>query len=393
MFYFLYYFPLGLDLRRRVPAPATWALLGACVAVFLLREAWPLFFWVNWDALAYIPGAPSLSSFVLNAYLHGNWLHLASNMLTLAVFGPALEERLGARRFLILYHVANIIANAVQGALVLAVQPHMATAGVIGASGAIAGLLGLFMVRAPFANLRVGWWVFMPLQAYTRCGVAHMPVVLAIGAWFAIQAGMALLQNEGVAAGIACGSHLGGLAGGIGLGLLCGLRRAALAERWLHSGRRYRDRSLWFAAQGDFIEYVRRQPTDDIGHLELARTYRLTGRHAQADRSYRDAARVWARRKRFDRVGEIVREAIRGNSRFVLEPAAQLHYAQCLERALATDQALAAYERLIAEYPQSEETPLALFRAARLAPSERARELRQQLRQDHAYSAAARIAA
>jgi membrane associated rhomboid family serine protease len=391
MFYFLYYFPLGLDLRPRRATPATWTILGACVGIFLLQQAWPLFFWANWNALAFVPAGPSPSSLVLNAYLHGGWLHLVSNMLTLAVFGPALEERLGARRFVLFYHACNVMANTVQGALVLAVQPHMAGAGVLGASGAIAGLLGLFLVRVYFASLRVGWWVFMPLHAYTRCGVSAVPSAIAIVVWFGIQAGMALLQHEGVAAGIACGSHLGGLLGGVGLALMFGLRRAARAERWLHSGRRYRNRSLWFAAQGDFLEYVRRQPTDDIGHLELARTYRLTGRHPQADRSYRDACALQARAKRLDRVEEIVAEATRGNPRFVLDPAVQMHYAQSLERAFKTAAAQRAYEQLVEEHPQSVEAPLALYRAARLASPQQASELRQRLLDAHADTLEARL--
>jgi membrane associated rhomboid family serine protease len=391
MFYFFYYFPLGLDLRPQRPAPVTWGLVGACVTVFVLQQAAPHFFWANWESLAYIPAGPSVSSLVLNAYLHGGWLHLISNMLTLAVFGPALEERLGGRRFFALYHLCNVVANLVQGALVLTVQPHMAGAGVLGASGAIAGLLGLFLVRAPFARLRVGWWLFMPLHAYTRGGVALVPAAFAILAWFMIQLGMTLLQNEGVAAGVACGSHLGGLAAGVGFALLYGLRRAALAERWLHSARRYRDRSHWFAAQGDFLEYVRCQPHDDIGHLELARTYRLTGCHALADRSYRDACALLARAKRFDRVDEIVAEARRGHSRFVLAPAAQLVYAQSLERALRPQEALAAYERLVSEHPQAAEVPLALYRAARLAPPEQAASLRRDLQVSHPLSAEARL--
>jgi membrane associated rhomboid family serine protease len=372
MFYFFYYFPLGLDLRPQRRARATWTIFGACVATFLLQRTWPLFFWANWESLVFVPAAPSPSSLVLNAYLHGSWLHLASNLLTLAVFGPALEERLGARRFVLLFTACNILANCVQATLVMLVQPHMATAGVLGASGAIAGLLGLFLVRAHFARLRVGWWVFMPLQAYTRCGIALVPSACAIVAWFVIQAGMALLQNEGVAAGVACGSHLGGVVAGALLGLAYGLHRAARAESRLHAGRRYRDRSHWFAAQGEFLEYVRRQPNDEIGHLELARTYRLTGRHPQADHSYRRACALAARAKRLDRVEEIVAEATRGNWRFVLEPAAQLQHAHALERALKLDAARRAYERLAEEHPRAAETPTALLRAARLAASRRA---------------------
>lgn len=367
MFYFFYYFPLGLDVRPRRDVWATWALLGACVSTFLLQRLLPGFFWMNYGALVFVPASPSLSSLVLNAYLHGGWLHLVSNMLFLAVFGPPLEDRLGSRRFLLLYHVGNALANIVQGALVLLFHPQQATYGVLGASGAIAALLGLFLVRLYFARLRVGYWAFLPLQAYTRCGTTRVPAAFAIVLWFGIQLGLALVQGEGAGAGVACGSHLGGLLGGVGLGLLLDLRAAAQAERHLQHGRRYLDRALWYPAQGEFIEYVRRQPQDEQGHLELARTYRLTGRHAHADQHYRTACHLLAAAKRLDQVEEVYLEAEKGSPSFTLGAPQQLQLAQVLERSYKHEPAERAYLRYAHHYAEAPAAPLALYRAARLA--------------------------
>ncbi len=395
MFYFFYYFPLGLDVRPRRTPWATWMLIGACTAVFLLQQRLPQLFWYNWDALVFIPSGPSPSSLVLNAYMHGNWLHLISNMLTLAVFGPVLEDRLGARRFLWLYHLTNIAANLVQGAIVLAFIPSMANTGVLGASGAIAGLMGLFMIRLYFARLRIGYWAFMPLQAYTRCGIATVPAPFAIAVWFAIQLGMAALQREGAGAGVACGSHLGGVLAGVGLATILGLASDARSERALVQGRIYRDRALWFAAQGEFVEYVRRQPCDDIGHLELARTYRLTGHHAEADDAYRVACRLWAREKRFDRVEDIVEEAERGQGRFALEPEAQLQLAERRERGLNRGAAVRAYVRLADAWPQAPQAPVALFRAmcvSRRLGGAQSAELSARLRADYPHAAESSLA-
>ena len=233
----------------------------------------------------------------------------------------------------------------------------------------IAGLMGLFCVRLYFARLRVGYWAFLPLQAYTRCGTCFVPVAFAIVLWFAMQFGMLLLQREGVGAGIACGSHLGGLLGGVGLGLLLGLPSRARAEQHLHRGRAYLDRAQWYAAQGEFIEYVRRQPDDDIGHLELARTYRLTGRHPVADQHYRAACRSAVAEKRWDRVDQIFAEAEKGNSRFCLEPTHQMQLAQMRDRALNPQAAVPAYLRLVDTHPHAAAAPVALSRAARIAAS------------------------
>jgi membrane associated rhomboid family serine protease len=334
MFYFFYYFPLGLDVKPRRPTPASWAIAAACIVAYLVQRFLPLWFWANYDAFVFVPAHPSPASLLLNAYFHGGWLHLASNLVSLLVFAPVLEDRLGTRRFVVLYHCANVLANLTQGSLVLLLQPDHADYGVLGASGAIAGLMGLFCVRLYFARLRVGYWAFLPLQALNRWGASFVPSGFAIAMWFGIQLGMLLLQREGVAGGIACGSHLGGLLGGVGLGLLLGLPAQARAEQHLHRGRGYLNQAQWYAAQGEFIEYVRRQPIDDIGHLELARTYRLTGRHPQADQHYRSACELAGQRKRWDQIEAMYVEAEKGNGHFCLAPGQQLQLARLRERAL-----------------------------------------------------------
>ncbi|MFQ5599450.1 MAG: rhomboid family intramembrane serine protease [Candidatus Krumholzibacteriia bacterium] len=367
MFYFFYYFPLGMDVRLRRPVWATWVLLVACVFGFLAAHRAPLLLWNHYENLVYVPAFPRLTALVLNAYLHGGWLHLISNMVSLVVFGPPLEDRLGARRFLLLYHICSLFGNLVQGAMALWWVPNTATYGILGASGAIAGLMGLFLVRLYFARLRVGYWTFMPLQAFTRVGAVNVPVVFAVVVWFLVQVGIAVTQTQGSAARVASGSHIGGLAAGVALGLILGLRRAAIAEQHLHRGRYYLDRAQWYPAQGEFIEYVRRQPEDSEGHLELARTYRLTQRHVQADHHYRLACQHLARQRRQDRVEDVHHEAGRGNPAFVLGAPQQLQLAQLLERGFKYDAAERAYLNYVTHYPHERAAPLALYRAGRLA--------------------------
>jgi hypothetical protein len=211
----------------------------------------------------------------------------------------------------------------------------------------------------------------LPLQAFTRCGTVTVPALFAIVIWVGMQLGIALLQREGAGAGLAVGSHLGGLVAGVAIALGLGLHVQSCTERHLHRGRRYLDQAHWYAAQGEFIEYVRRQPNDEQGHLELARTYRLTGRHANADHHYRTACRIVAATKRFDRVEEIYAEAERGNSRFTLEPQRQLQLAQILERCMKHQPAARAYARFADSVPNAPEAPLALYRAARLESRDR----------------------
>jgi tetratricopeptide (TPR) repeat protein len=182
-----------------------------------------------------------------------------------------------------------------------------------------------------------------------------------------MQLGFALLQREGVGAGVACGSHLGGLVAGACIAFALRLHVDGAVELRFHRGRRYLDQALWYPAQGEFIEYVRRQPTDVQGHLELARTYRLTGRQPQADHHYRTACRLAAQAKRLDQVEEFYIEAEKGNSHFALEPPLQLQLAQVLEKSLKAEAAARAWGRFADSAPRAAQAPLALYRAARLA--------------------------
>jgi membrane associated rhomboid family serine protease len=367
MFYFFYYLPLGFDVRARRWGWATWSLVAASTLGFLLWHARPEWGWSHYQDLVYVPASPRPAALLLNAYAHAGWLHLVMNMGALLVFGPLLEERLGVWRYLLLYHVSNLGANLVQGALVLLFLPGLAGYGILGASGAIAGLMGAFLVRLHFARLRVGYWAFMPFQAYTRAGTTTLSVIPALALWFLLQLGIVMIQGLGGGAQVAAGSHLGGLATGIALALLIGLRSAGVAEQHLHRGQSYLQQAQWYAAQGEFVEYVRRRPRDIEGHLGLARTYRLTGRHTLADDHYRRSCEMLARSGRMGRVEEVPREAERGATGFVLGPTLQLQLAQMLDRTLRPEAAERIYLDYVRAYSQSTGAPLALYRAAHLA--------------------------
>jgi membrane associated rhomboid family serine protease len=390
MMYFFYYFPLGMDVRPSRTTWGTWGLLTACLAGYLFSIYNPGFIWDHYESLIFVPESPRPTALLLNAYMHGSWIHLLSNMISLIVFAPVLEDRLGTRRFLVLYHLCNIFGNLVQGAVSLMWIPGAASYGILGASGAIAGLLGLFLVRLYFTRLRVGYWAFMPLQAYTRAGLVSIPVVGAISIWFLTQLAIAVMQTQGAAAQVAAASHLGGLISGVGLGFLLGLRSRGLAEAHLHRGRIYLDKAQWFAALGEFVEYVRRQPQDPEGHLELARTYRLTERHGPADRHYRLACARLVQLRRMDRVLETYREAQCGQPHFTLPEKLQHQVARLLERSLRPLDAERAWNTLAVEFPMSPNASLALYRAAQLADENnangRADEFRRTLQEKYPHS-------
>lgn len=202
---------------RRSPGVAwgTWALVVANLAVFVweLRLGSGLETAISRLALSPAEALSTGSLVELLArlprlvgalFLHGGWLHLLGNLAFLAVFGDDVESRLKLRRFLLLYLGSGLVASAAQ----IAASPR-STLPLIGASGAIAGVLGAFLVLFPKARLAG----ILPLG----CLVIPMKsrAFLFIPFWFLLQLYGALAAPPGsLVGGVAWYAHLAGFAAG-----------------------------------------------------------------------------------------------------------------------------------------------------------------------------------
>jgi len=146
----------------------------------------------------------SLLPFVTSIFLHGGFFHIASNMYFLWIFSDAVEERAGKLRFILIFLVAGVVGNLVQYLL----SPS-STIPMLGASGAVSGVLGAYFVFFPKARIKSLLLFFFVLT------VTEIPSVLYIGYWFIVQlfSGFASFADfEG--GGIAFWAHVGGYAAG-----------------------------------------------------------------------------------------------------------------------------------------------------------------------------------
>ena len=164
-------------------------------------------------------------------FLHGGWLHIIGNMWFLGVFGDNVEDRLGHFRFLLFYLLCGAASMLVQGAVLPTSQVPA-----IGASGAIAGVLGAYLVLYPNARVRTLVFIFL----------VDLPAVVFLGIWFLTQLlnGTASLSpGAGVAAaGVAWWAHVGGFVVGMGL---CVLLRKDEAPRPRRDWTTRPPRGLW----------------------------------------------------------------------------------------------------------------------------------------------------
>jgi membrane associated rhomboid family serine protease len=158
---------------------------------------------------------PSVAALVIpvfaSMFLHAGWLHLIGNMLFLFVFGRSIEDRYGHGRFLLLYLVSGFAA-----ALVYIDVSAGSRVPSIGASGAIAGVLGAYFVAFPRARITtVIWLLFFFWTVY-------LPAFLMLGYWFLIQFLMGfqtLAIESATSGGVAWWAHIGGFTAGVIFGL------------------------------------------------------------------------------------------------------------------------------------------------------------------------------
>ena len=155
------------------------------------------------------PAPPTLATLVTSQFLHASILHLFFNMLFLIVFGPLVEALCGHLKFAAFYLWCGILGNLAQ----LSVMPGSHVPG-IGASGAIAGVLGAFLVRFP--TERIG--TIVPIGCFPL--FVRVPAILVIGLWAAVQFvhGFAPLSSDVLSergGGVAYFAHIGGFLAGI----------------------------------------------------------------------------------------------------------------------------------------------------------------------------------
>src|SRR5262249_28977266 len=175
-----------------------------------------------------VPSALRARGFVTHMFVHVGWLHLIGNMLMLLGAGPPVEDRYGRAMFAAFYAISGVLAAAVYAAF--AGDP---TIPMVGASGAIAGVLGAFMVRFHRTRIRFAYFFLFGLRP--AWGTFEAPAWVMLSAWFANELFQAWLGNAvGIAGGVANWAHVGGFA--FGVGAACALRALRFEERWIDPG-------------------------------------------------------------------------------------------------------------------------------------------------------------
>ena len=207
-------FPIGDDdtSRRTVPL-VTYALIALNVLFFFVEQSGGDAFIRKW---AFVPNRFDSLTLFTSMFMHAGWVHLGGNMLYLWIFGDNVEDRFGHIKFTIFYLLCGLAATFAQLAFSLGSNVPS-----LGASGAIAGVLGAYILLFPQGKVRV-------LQGQQ---VIQVPALIVIGIWIVLQffSGIGSIASTAQRGGVAYMAHIGGFLAGFALTFLFRGSRGAQA--------------------------------------------------------------------------------------------------------------------------------------------------------------------
>lgn len=215
--------PLGDATRRPVQMPVvTVALIVVNALVFLLELGGGDGFVATWAATpALITSGHAWITVLTSMFMHGSWSHIIGNMIFLWAFGPEIEDAMGRGRYLVFYLLGGLVA---MGAQILAAP--MSTVPTLGASGAIAAVMGAFLVTYPRDRIRSLLFFFIFVR------VTYIPAGLLVGFWFLTQLVHAGAVGDVQRGGVAYMAHVGGFLFGAVLARLFEDQRRLAAQRF-----------------------------------------------------------------------------------------------------------------------------------------------------------------
>ena len=195
------FIPLGDASRRPVRMPViTTIVILVNIAVFILELSGGDAFVNQWAAIpAQITSGHSWITILTSMFMHGSWSHIIGNMIYLWAFGPQIEDAMGRARYLAFYLIGGLIAMVAQ----VAGAPH-STVPMLGASGAIAAVMGAFLITYPRDKIRSVLFILI----FAR--ITFIPACLLIGFWFLTQLVHAGSVGDVQRGGVAYLAHVGG---------------------------------------------------------------------------------------------------------------------------------------------------------------------------------------
>jgi membrane associated rhomboid family serine protease len=300
------------------------------------------------------PSEVSLLTLVTHLFLHGSWYHLFTNMLGLWIFGPHVEEALGRWEYLTFYLACGIAGGLLHMVLAMTVLTGVAGTPLVGASGAIFGLLGLFAVRYWRDKARV-FLLFV------------VPAVWAVGGFVVLEllAGISALY-VGPLGKVANWAHIGGFAFGALMALPLRMREDSHREYGREDAEKAVESGQNEVAAAHYRQLLKDHPDDAETHHALANVYVALRQGEAAHRHLRDALNLFLAANQYVAVARVYEDALHGFETFPLSAKLLQRIATACEETEHFTLAVHALSELCREYPNAVEAEVGLLRLGKL---------------------------
>lgn len=358
------------------------------------------------NIFAYRASQPSILGLLGSMFLHGGFMHLIGNMLFLWVFGRALEDTLGPAIYVGAYFLCGLAATLMYHVMMLQFTPHSAGIPSMGASGAIAGVLGLFALRFYRTPVRmlyvlpnvlvvvlivaaiaagiggfvmgipgaigafVAVWVCFVLYARQWAwGTFKAASMWAIGGWLLlfnlIPGIMALTRNE-KAGGTAYWAHIGGFAFGMLYALLIGSKDEGALEYALEDAQKEYEMGSMELAITRAENVLAREPENAAAYEVLAKAYDQRGNEEGALDNYEIAIQKYLATGARGAAAAAYMHALKKNPGFILQPSVQFALSNEMAKNADYKEAADNLAKIPFTFPDAPEGEIALLRAAQI---------------------------
>jgi len=347
---------------------STAALIAVNLAVYIYQ-----YFFANpvriINTYGFTPADPTWYGALTSEFVHSGFSHLAGNMMFLWVFGRDVEDALGHYFFVLLYLVGGLGADVMHATVVSAADPAAAQVSLVGASGAISAIMGLYAVRFYRTNVLV-WYVWGLWFFYWRTGTFKVKAGWFIGLWFVWQAlaGFVTAAMK-IPSGVAYWGHVGGTFVGLLAAILIGSPKEAKVEYQVEDAKSAEASGAGGASGSAIYQWGRvlnTDPTNIEAHLKIGEAYARGGQVENAANHLTIAFSLLAERGNREKAAAAYAEVLAVGQRVVLPPDILFRLACDCEETGRVAEAEKAWMSLADNYPTVPDGGTALIRLANL---------------------------
>lgn len=308
------------------------------------------------DVYGLRPSQMSAGRLLTSAFVHDSIIHLSINMALLYAFGCGVEQAMGRLEFLIFYIAACFVSSIAHVAMTLmaTLPAYYEDMPIVGASGAVSAVIGVYAVRFHRRTLRFGG--------------AEMPVLAVIMAWLVLQLVMGVLglYQRGVFGlelkMVSYWSHLGGFAFGIVIALLTDMALTGEREHLIRQARRHDAEQNLLEAIRNYESLLRHDPDSPLAHAELGRLWALLEEQDQSLPYYQAAVELYIAKGCEEQALETAGEMARFWPTASLSPSLRFRLASYLEQSGRPSEAIDALREIIASESDSVQIQMSIVK-------------------------------